>query len=45
MELKSVDLLFWLEKKNGEDEATKRSKCWTVHSSVERSILINITLV
>ena len=32
------------KEENGEDESTKRSKCWTVHSWVGRLILINITL-
>ena len=45
MELISCDLFFWLEKKNGENESAKRSKCWTVHGWVDRIILINITLV
>ena len=45
MELKSGDLLFWVQKKNGEDESEKRSKCWTVHGWIEIIILINITPV
>ena len=44
MELKSCDLLFWLEQKNGEGESAKRSNCGTVHGWVEIIILINITL-
>ena len=44
MELKSGDLFFLIRKEeNGEDESAKRSKCWTVHSWVERIILINIS--
>ena len=34
----------YLRTKNGEDESATRNKCWTVHSLVERIILLNITL-